>query len=350
MQCVEQGKLDLDADVTSVLPELRNIEVLTGFEESSGKPILKKATNKITLKLLLTHSSGMGYDIFNPTLMKWRAYHGQEPGKGGTMSELFGCPLLYEPGTAWEYSPAIDWVGLMVERVNGNVKLGSYLERSIWKPLGATDFTFHLEQREDLRNRMPDMSLRDPSGSGKAIYTDMKAMRDPVKDDFGGGGIYGCAPEYMKILTGVLKNDSKLLRKDTFDEMFKPQLTEMSRNDMMKKLEDPNVNLMLGGSPLGAKKDWGLGGMLYMEDHPGWRRKDSMTWGGMPNLTWVSQLCHDLVIFAADKLRQFIDRETGLCGIYASQILPPGDAKSMELSQMFEKTMYDRYTKVRARM
>lgn len=80
-----------------------------------------------------------------------------------------------------------------------------------------------------------------------------------------------------------------------------------------------------GGLARGTKRDWGLGGLLVMQDLEGWRSKGTMTGGGMPNLTWI-------------------DREAGICGLYASQILPPGDLKSVEMSALFEKTMYERYS------
>ena len=168
----------------------------------------------------------------------------------------------------------------MVERVNNGMSLGSYMNANVWRPLGIKDITFHLAQREDLRQRMADMSLRDPSGSGKAIYTSLQSMPDSMKDDTGGGGAFGNAPEYMKILHSLLANDEKLLQKETVDDLFKPQLTELSRQALMS---DPELNLMLGGT----EKDWGLGGVLLLEDLPNWRKKYSMSWGGMPNLSWV---------------------------------------------------------------
>jgi len=79
LQCVEKGLWSLDADVSDILPEWRTSEILTGFDES-GEPQLSKATNTITLRQLLTHSSGMGYDFLSPELAKWRRCRGEEPG------------------------------------------------------------------------------------------------------------------------------------------------------------------------------------------------------------------------------------------------------------------------------
>lgn len=77
MQCAEKGLLDLDADVSTILPEWKEAPLLKGFEEGTGKPIIETAKNKITLKRLLTHSSGLGYIPFDPRLQQWAKAEGR---------------------------------------------------------------------------------------------------------------------------------------------------------------------------------------------------------------------------------------------------------------------------------
>jgi len=129
-----------------------------------------------------------------------------------------------------------------------------------------------------------------------------------------------------------LKNDGTLLKKETVDMMFQPQLTPESKEGMAKVLAVPEVNQMMGAAPEGTTRNWGLGGLLYESSIEGWRTKGTLSWGGMPNLTW------------------WIDPKVGICGLYASQILPPGESKSVEMSVMFEKEMYARYKKESARL
>lgn len=76
MQCVEKGLLDLDADVSTILPEWKDAPLLKGFEEGTGKPIIESAKHKITLKRLLTHSTGLGYATFDPKLQQWAKHEG----------------------------------------------------------------------------------------------------------------------------------------------------------------------------------------------------------------------------------------------------------------------------------
>ena len=129
----------------------------------------------------------------------------------------------------------------------------------------------------------------------------------------------------MKVLHAVLKNDGTLLKRETVEDMFQPQLSGQSQAALLKVMSSTGENEMNGGLPEGTKRDWGFGGLLVMQDLEDWRSKGTMTWGGMPNLMW------------------WIDREVGICGLYASQTLPPEDPKSVEMSVLFEKTMYERY-------
>jgi CubicO group peptidase (beta-lactamase class C family) len=174
---------------------------------------------------------------------------------------------------------------------------------------------------------MPAMSLWDEA-SGKAVLRP-RVVQEPPTDAMGGGRIYATPAEYMKVLHAVLRNDGTLLNRETVEDMFRPQLSGQSRAALLKVMRFPEVNVMNGGLPEGTKRDWGLGGLLVMQDLEEWRSKGTMTWGWMPNLAWR------------------IDREVSICGLYASQILPPGDPKSVEVSALFEKMMYERYRRER---
>lgn len=79
LQCVERGLLSLQDDVSTILHEWTSPEILTGFDDETGRPIMKKATKKMTLSHLLTHSSGMGFDFMAPLLIKWRAWRNEGP-------------------------------------------------------------------------------------------------------------------------------------------------------------------------------------------------------------------------------------------------------------------------------
>src|SRR5580692_566691 len=102
MQLVEQGKLTLDEPASKHLPELEKLQVLEGFN-SADKPILRPATRPVTLRQLLTHTSGFAYDTWHEAIFKFTSAHGDAT-----------HVLAFESGTKWQYGPSTYWAGRMV--------------------------------------------------------------------------------------------------------------------------------------------------------------------------------------------------------------------------------------------
>ncbi|KIX92079.1 uncharacterized protein Z520_12233 [Fonsecaea multimorphosa CBS 102226] len=320
MQCVEQGKLSLDDDVSLFFDEWKSPDILTGWRQDTGEPHFKKATKKITLRQLLTHSSGMGYDFLSPDLMKWRQWRGEltRPGNG-EIRKAYHMPLLFEPGEGWSYSCGIDWAGKMVERVNENMTLGQYMKKNIWDPLGMASTSFRLGQNERVRSRLCATTTRTPEGD--LVPADPYPNPNP-KDDLGGGGLYSSAEDYIKVLISLLKNDGTLLKPETVNMMFTPQLSDEA--SLVATVTEPGAGPMFRGGVDSPAWNFGLGGILNMKDVDGICKKGTMSWGGLPNLFW------------------WIDPTAGNCGMYASQIIPPGDLESMNLSVAFRREIFAR--------
>lgn len=74
LQCVEKGLLSLDDDISRVLPEWKEREILLGFDDTTGEPLLEKTDEKMSLRMLLTHSSGLGYAFMNDDFAKYIKY------------------------------------------------------------------------------------------------------------------------------------------------------------------------------------------------------------------------------------------------------------------------------------
>lgn len=187
------------------------------------------------------------------------------------------------------------------------MSLQDYMARNIWEPLAIKSMTFFLSTKPDMLSRAASMCWREPGSLAAGIIPPVvHAERQPtlepdLEDCLGGGGICATPSEYLKVLRALLSDtsagsasdatpapSSQLLRRLTAEAMFEPQLNEAGRKALRAVSEIPELNLMLGGMPVATKKDWGLSGMLVMDDLPGWRQKRTMTWGGTPNLTWVS--------------------------------------------------------------
>ncbi|KAF2152733.1 beta-lactamase/transpeptidase-like protein [Myriangium duriaei CBS 260.36] len=335
MQCVERGLVSLDEDVRALAPELDDLEVLRGGENGTIASRTKNTT-PITLRQLLSHSSGFAYEFNSPTLQAWRNETPESERPTPTsVRKRFLHPLLYEPGTSWSYGPSTDWAGVVVERVTGST-LQDYIVKNIFDPLDIKNLTFFLATRPDLQAKRAVMSWR--TEEAEAVHSQHKqpCFEPDFEDASGGGGIFGAPGEYMKVLcalllaTGQSASDAEsyppaqLLRRSTANALFEPQLGENGRKALQGVSEIPRLNEMLGGMPPKTRKDWGLGGLVVLDDLPGWRNKGTLTWGGTPNLTW------------------WIDRTAGICGLYSSQIMPIGDAKSNEMVHAFEKDMYRR--------
>ena len=96
LQCVENNLLALDEDVSAILPELKSPNILTEFDSGTNAPIFKKATKRITLRQLLTHTSGLGYEWISPMLKAWKgsAYEDSSTKEGEIVSVYLVLPYI----------------------------------------------------------------------------------------------------------------------------------------------------------------------------------------------------------------------------------------------------------------
>lgn len=289
---MERGLLELDAPVSKILPEWQSPDILTGFDDS-GKPILRKATKEITLRHLLTHSSGCGYTGMHAALGRYWAEVLGNPPDLTQRSLKYSCqlPLVFEPGEGWEYGTSMDWAGQMVERVNGHCKLGEYMQKSIFEVLGMHHSTFRPWDHPDIMKKMGGRTFRDTE-SGK-ITLDRSGwfpLAPDLEDDFGGAGLYSCAEDYIKVLLSLLRNDGRLLKQETVEQLFTPQLADP------KFLQDQMTSGLIStggtnGLPKGCRYNHGLGGCLVTDAVEGHCGPNTLFWSGLANSYWVSPPC-----------------------------------------------------------
>ncbi|KAK1997654.1 beta-lactamase [Colletotrichum falcatum] len=316
LQLVERGILFLDQDVSKHVPALAEKAVLTGFTES-GSPIEVPRKNPVTLRHLLTHSAGNSYDFLSDATREWQSFHNIKPTRGSTVEERFGYPLDYEPGEGWAYSSSLDWTGKLIENVTGK-SLEQYMRENIWDPIGAPSFTFDIEA---IRPKMWGMNTRDKD-TGKIILHRGRNLNQGVTECLGGQGSYGSAPDVMRVLQSLLADDGKLLRPGTTADMFKPQLSAEAKKCLLKAMEEPEW--AVGHFPVTHEYDWGLGGLLVDgHKHPN-RQDGTLMWSGASNIFW------------------WIDRQTGLCGFFATQMLPAAEEGVRPYIKAFEDEMYAR--------
>ena len=172
----------------------------------------------------------------------------------------------------------------MIERANGGIRLGDYMREHIWNPLGMSSTTFRPRKDEGIQNRLCSMTAR--TASGDLVPAPSHWARDP-KDDLGGGGLCSSPRDYMKLLVAILKIDGTLLKPETVDLMFEAQL---SNDSLIEAAVSGDAGPMIRGGVVSDAWNFGLGGVLNMEDIDGVCKKGTMSWSGLPNLYWVSSV------------------------------------------------------------
>jgi CubicO group peptidase (beta-lactamase class C family) len=223
-----------------------------------------------------------------------------------------------------------------VERVT-SMKLGEYLQRHVFDLVSVKDATFHLDQREDLRARKVKAWMRTDHGLEEA---ESPIFLDPIVKDIGGGGLYATVDEMLKICRGILT--AELLRPETVQEMFQPQLESVRGLDQPDEYSLAPRNAIWNAVPTDIPVDFGIGGLLNRAKVPQGREAHSLSWSGKPNCYWVSHPIAMGNLLYLTNLLQWIDIKKGVAGIYLSQLLPTGDQSAIELLTEFERWVYSR--------
>ncbi len=315
MQCVERGMLALDQPAGEIMPELAEPRVLEGFG-ADGQPILRPARRKITLRMLLTHTAGFVYHVWNAQLGRYVEATGFPTIMSGKLAAL-NAPLAFDPGERWEYGINIDWAGRMVESVSGQ-DLDTFMRENIFAPLGMHDTGFMPNAEQFARSAQ--VHARKPDGSLEPV-----PQTPPVKSEFfaGGGGLVSTGPDYLAFLRMLLNNGAldaaRILRPET--------VALMAQNH----IGDLNVQKLISASPdtsndaeffPGMTKKWGLSWLINTEDVPGRRSAGSLAWAGLFNTYY------------------WLDPKRQVTGVILTQILPFADATVLQLLDDFETAVY----------
>ena len=164
MQLVEQHRIGLDQPIGDILPVVKNVKCWRA-SMPDGAPRLRDPRVPVTLRHLLTHTSGYGYDIFNPDLRRYIEVVGL-PSILSRKNGSLRVPLLFDPGTGWEYGIGIDLAGKVVETVTGQT-LEAYFRQHIFEPLNMRDTSFLLS--DDMARRLVGAHARGADGKPAPI-------------------------------------------------------------------------------------------------------------------------------------------------------------------------------------
>jgi methyl acetate hydrolase len=153
LQLVDDGRLELEATVESILPEFGQLQVLEGFDGDT--PRLRPPRSKATIRQLMSHTAGCGYFFGNENLYRYAQLTGLAGPMTGLKESPMG-PLARDPGTQREYGVNTDWLGLVVEALSAQT-LDVYLAEHVYDPLGMSDSTFSPSDEQRAR-LMPVMA------------------------------------------------------------------------------------------------------------------------------------------------------------------------------------------------
>jgi CubicO group peptidase (beta-lactamase class C family) len=223
MMLVEEGRITLSDPVAKHIPELKDLKV--GVEKD-GKLEIVSAQRQPTIQDLLRHTSGFTYGVFGKSMVKElytkNGVDSDQHTNAELVQKLAKVPLMYQPGTTWEYGRSTDVLGHVIERVSGQT-LDVFLQARILGPLGMKDTAFHAAP--DRHARIAEAFAKDPD-SGAAV--NLLNVREPPKYLAGGQGLVSTAADYLRfaqmLLNGGELGGVRLLGRKTVEYMASDHL------------------------------------------------------------------------------------------------------------------------------
>ncbi len=274
MMLVEEGKVGLDDPIAKYLPALAHPQVLSRVDLAAGTYETVPAKRPITIRHLLTHTSGIGYSWSDPGLALVEK-------KVGETSET-ALPLVHEPGERWTYGASTKVLGDLIEKVSRE-PVAAFMRRRVFTPLGMRDTGWSVPASERAR-----VATSHRKVNGK--LTETPNPSELVAEPRGDGRLFSTAADYAKFMRMILNRggmDSKwLLKAETVDLMSRPQT-----GDVKVRLQPVVLTDLAKPFPLGAGEDvWGLGFQLAAPAKrvPLHRYLGSMSWAGINNtFFWI---------------------------------------------------------------
>lgn len=312
LRLVEQGRLDLATEVADILPAARELMVLEGFD--GDRPRLRPPVRPLTLRHLMTHTSGLTYDTFSEDLGRYMAM-ARIPSPGQGSRDCFRTPLIFDPGERFAYGMSTDWTGQVVEAVTGE-RLDHHLANVLFGPLFLADVTF--TPGADQRARLAPVHARTGKGHFEVV-----PFEYPVEPEFfsGGHGLYATASDWAVVQQLLLNRGTargvRILQEPTVARMTSDQLAGYRMPVLPSTKTEFSHDLTF---PTGT--GWGLDVMVTRKGEPGLRPAGSFGWCGTFNTFY------------------WVDPVNKLVAALYTQYLPFFDPGALELLDRFEREVY----------
>jgi CubicO group peptidase (beta-lactamase class C family) len=313
LQLVERGKLQLDEPASKHLPDLAKARVLHGYD-ASGQPVLRPPAKPITLRHLLTHTSGFAYDTWSQEMFDYQQKTGDAVPRGAVAPLT---PLVFEPGTRWQYGYSVDWAGKLVEAVSGQT-LEQYMQTHILQPLGMKDTSYLMTPEK--YDRVVSLYQKQSNGTMQEIP---RSLPPPPKAYSGGGGLYSTPGDYVLFMQMILNHGrvgkDRILESKTVDMMAANQIGKLGAGKLKSFIPQRSAEVDLHP---GAVDNWGLGFLINTKAYDSGRSAGSLAWAGIDNTFY------------------WIDPKRGICATIMMQFLPFVDKEAVGLLSDFERSAY----------
>jgi methyl acetate hydrolase len=315
LQLVEKGQLSLDGDLSALLPDLKDLEVLDG-RGPDGAPKLRPAKGDVTLRQLLTHTSGFAYTFTSADLLAHSQAAGAADPNAGTRA-AHRQPLLFDPGQGWSYGIGIDWAGIAVEAASGQ-RLDAYLRDHMLDPLGMVDTGFALSPAQEARKAAVHMRGAD----GALAPIPFGLPQDPEVLS-GGAGLYSTAGDYGRFLRMLLNGGEldgvRVLSAETAAGLGDVHSGPYRAGAFASAL--PHLSRDFDAYP-GMTTGHGLATMITPEATGDGRSAGALAWAGLANTYY------------------WADPAAGRAGVLMTQSLPFADPEVLGLLKVLERDAY----------
>jgi CubicO group peptidase (beta-lactamase class C family) len=310
---VDRGQLDLDAMVENILPTFAKLGIVA--KDSGGHSPLLAAGRKATVRQLATHTSGLGYEFWDAVTARYLAESGRPSVLTGSLAGM-AYPLLFEPGTRWQYGIGVDWLGLVIEAVDGR-RVDRFCQEEIFGPLqmGSTRFEANLDPK------LADVFARSSDGIFERKQLDPPSNPEVYSM---GSAVYSTPSDYIRFLRMFLGHGeldgARILSSEMVSEMLANQIGDLRIQSLSSTV--PSLSGDLDVLP-GVTKSQSLGFARLEEDVPGRRAAGSQFWGGVLNTHfWFDPACD-------------------VSAVLMTQSLPFLDPAFMSIYERFESIVYE---------
>jgi CubicO group peptidase (beta-lactamase class C family) len=307
MMLVEERCIDLDGAFVDYVPGYKQPEVLRSFDANTRRYTTRPAGSAITVRQLLTHTSGYGYWFLHAPLLLLTT----------GLPNLLDPPfLMYPPGERFAYGSSTDVLGQIIAPVTG-LTLEKFFAQRIFEPLGIVDTGFGIPTDPE---RLVARHARRDGG-----FVEIEHETAPSGVPTGGTGLYSTASDYMRLLrlflNGGTLDGRRLLAPETIAAITRNQIGDLKAEPQQKALaERSNDFIFMDGS-----QRFGFGVLIETRDRATGRAAGTFSWGGIFNTYF------------------WVDPRADLAAVLLMQTSPFADPESVALLESFEHAVYSCY-------